>query len=220
MQVFRRMFRRPDFYKMRKEKDVEGLMEIFNDPKRSPNEDSEVRDTLSSIVYDCIKEKDLKTIRKIYRTAKTHKIGSAHLRAINGLGELGDKESVESLIDEIQNPLFSLSSVASATALGKIGDERAIKPLIDVFSIEYYEHVTHLPRYFNPMASGGTEITYSGGKEIRQDAPSLFNAAETALCAFNQRAIESLVEAQECAEKSGDLSMSAFIKNILSKIQK
>lgn len=220
MGFFRRMFRRPDYYKMRKEKDVEGLIEIFQDPKRSTNEDSEVRSTLVYIVHDCLEEKDLETIRKVYRSAKTLEIHSAHISAIKALGELRDKGAVEFLIDEIRNPLFYLSSVASAIALGKIGDERAIKPLIEVFSTEYAEHVRRLPRSFIPSASAATRITYSEGKEIRQNEPSLYDVAETALCVFNQGAIESLVEARRSAEKSGDVSMSTYINSILRKIQK
>ena len=220
MGIFGRMFRRPNFHKMRKEKDVEGLIEIFQNPNRSTNEDSKVRNTLVDIVHDSVREKDLETIRKIYRSAKTHEIRFAHVNAIKVLGELKDKGAVELLIDEIRNPLFSLSSNAAAIALSKIGDKRAIKPLIEVFSKKYYEHVRRHPKSFDPMVSLVTNITYSEGKEIRRDEPSLYDAAETALCAFNQKAIESLVEARRRAEKSGDVSMSTYINSIFRKVQK
>lgn len=220
MGIFRRMFRRPNFQKMRREKDIEGLIKIYRDRDRSTNEDLEVRNTLVDIVQDSVREKDLATVRKVYRSAKTNEIRSTHISAIKGLGELQDKEAVDSLIDEIRNPLFNSSANESAMALGRIGDERAIAPLIEVFSKEYREHVRRLPRSFDPMVSCGTLITYSEGKTIRREDPSLYDVTETALCEFNEKAIESLVEARRRADKSGDVSMSTYVDKILRKIQK
>ena len=70
---------------MRKERDIEALIEIFQDPKRSTNEDTEVRNTLGYIVHDSVRDKDLETVRKIYRSAKANEIHSAHVKSLKKL---------------------------------------------------------------------------------------------------------------------------------------
>ena len=134
-------------------------------------------------------------------------------RAVEALGEIGDKRAVEPLIKALKDKEWMVGMMA-AGALGKLKDKRAVEPLIQ--AIQYEDWALHAPAarslgtLRDPRAVKVLTATLNdSNEEIRK-------AASEALTAIGDLKPEESV-ASDQAETSSNLDKVVFVKNEYKK---